>query len=115
MRKTRLSALSASELVKLKDSIEKELTKRSEKIQAMEEVKKYVASKGLNLEEVFSELGAGARGKSKSGTRAKLGPVAIQFRHPKNPELTWKGRGKRPNWLKEAIESGISEEKLRVN
>jgi len=29
-----------------------------------------------------------------------------RYRNPNNPQQTWSGRGKRPNWLNEALESG---------
>lgn len=29
-----------------------------------------------------------------------------RYRNPSNPQQTWSGRGKRPNWLNEALESG---------
>lgn len=29
-----------------------------------------------------------------------------KYRHPENPELTWSGRGRRPEWIKEFTENG---------
>ncbi len=77
MKKLNLSALSASELQQLKSDIEKELNDRSSKLQAIEEVKKLAASKGLKLEELFAELG-GVKPKGKR----ELGPAPVRFRHP---------------------------------
>lgn len=32
----------------------------------------------------------------------------IKYRHPKNPELKWTGRGKRPHWVRQYEEQGGS-------
>lgn len=109
MKKINLSALSASELQQLKSEIEKELNERSSKLQAIEEVKKLAASKGLKLEELLAELGG-----SKPKGKRELGPAPIRFRHPKDASLTWSGRGKRPNWMKDAMAKGFTEDQMRV-
>lgn len=108
MKKLNLSALSASELQQLKSEIEKELNERSSKLQAIEEVKKLAASKGLKLEELFAELCGKAKGKR------ELGPAPVRFRHPQDSSLTWSGRGKRPNWMKDAMAKGMTEDQMRV-
>jgi DNA-binding protein H-NS len=105
MKKLNLSALSASELQQLKSDIEKELNDRSSKLQAIEEVKKLAASKGLKLEELFAELG---------GSKPKGKRELVRFRHPQDASLTWSGRGKRPNWMKEAMAKGMTEDQMRV-
>lgn len=109
MKKLNLSALSASELQQLKSTIEKELSERSSKLQAIEEVKKLAASKGLKLEELFAELGGG-----KVKGKRELGPAPVRFRHPQDSSLTWSGRGKRPNWMKDALSKGLIEDQMRV-
>jgi DNA-binding protein H-NS len=109
MRKLNLSALSASELQALKGEIDKELATRETKLQALEEIKQLATSKGLKFDELLTELGF-----SKGGTRAKLGPAPIRFRHPDNASLTWSGRGKRPRWMNEALSSGFTEAQLKI-
>lgn len=109
MKKLNLSSLSASELQQLKSEIEKELSERSTKLQAIEEVKQLAASKGLKLEELFAELGS-----SKVKGKRELGPAPVRFRHPQDSSLTWSGRGKRPNWMKDAMSKGLTEDQMRV-
>ena len=41
-------------------------------------------------------------------------PRPAKFRHPENPDLTWSGRGRQPQWYKEAIEAGASPEDFMV-
>jgi DNA-binding protein H-NS len=39
---------------------------------------------------------------------------APKFRNTDNPAETWRGRGKRPNWLKAQIAAGRSLEDFRI-
>ena len=110
MKKINLTAMSAAELTQLKNEIDKELAGRSKKLQAIEEVKKLAAAKGLRLDEIVAELG----GAKATRVKRELGPAPIKFRHPKDHSLTWSGRGKRPNWMKEALAKGIKEEAMRL-
>ena len=58
---------------------------------------------GVTLQEVFGAMGPKA-GKS----------APAKFRHPENPELTWSGRGRKPAWFVEALDTGKSEEDLLI-
>jgi DNA-binding protein H-NS len=109
MKKINLASLSSSDLQQLKADIDKELTERSSKLQAIEEVKKLAASKGLNLSDLIGEMGG-----SKPKGKRELGPAPVRFRHPKDPSMTWSGRGKRPNWMKDAMAQGFTEDQMRV-
>ncbi len=40
--------------------------------------------------------------------RRRLAASAPRYRNPENPEQTWSGRGKRPRWFIDSINSGIS-------
>lgn len=40
--------------------------------------------------------------------------AASTYRNPKNPDQTWAGIGKRPDWIRAAINAGESLESLRV-
>lgn len=31
---------------------------------------------------------------------------AVRYRHPDRPDLTWCGRGRPPNWIKQAVKAG---------
>lgn len=39
---------------------------------------------------------------------------ASTYRNPKNPEQTWAGIGKRPDWVRAAINAGESLESLKI-
>ncbi len=44
--------------------------------------------------------------------RTKKRKAASQYRNPKNPSQTWSGLGRRPQWLLDAIKSGVKLERL---
>lgn len=45
------------------------------------------------------------------GRGRKRRSAGVKYRHPKDPSLTWSGRGRRPKWL---VEAGGSIERFRV-
>jgi DNA-binding protein H-NS len=47
------------------------------------------------------DLGVSTKTSSRSGT-----PVAVKYRHPEEPSLSWTGRGRQPKWVVEYVESG---------
>ena len=55
----------------------------------------------------LSEL-VGSTAKSKG----KVNPP--KYRHPENPELTWTGRGRRPDWIQEGLQAGKSLEDFLI-
>jgi DNA-binding protein H-NS len=48
------------------------------------------------------------------GGRAKGQVSVARYAHPDNPSLTWTGRGRKPNWLIEAISNGATMEELAI-
>jgi DNA-binding protein H-NS len=42
------------------------------------------------------------------------GTENVKFRNPNNPDQTWVGRGKRPQWLRQALEQGAKLEEFSV-
>lgn len=41
-------------------------------------------------------------------------PRPAKYRHPENPDLTWSGRGRQPQWYKDALEAGASPEDFMI-
>jgi DNA-binding protein H-NS len=99
-----LQSLSLEELKQLQKDIDaaiksyeaRKLAEARAKLEAM------AAEMGVKLEDV---AGSGGKGKSKS---------IPKYRHPENPSLTWTGKGRRPQWFKEAMENGASEDDLKI-
>ncbi|CTQ33371.1 H-NS histone family protein [Jannaschia rubra] len=44
----------------------------------------------------------------------KSGGGVPKYVHPENPSKTWSGRGRQPQWFKDAIASGKSEKDLAI-
>ncbi|MBO6922939.1 MULTISPECIES: H-NS family nucleoid-associated regulatory protein [Paracoccaceae] len=43
-----------------------------------------------------------------SGKKATKTASPAKYRHPENPAMTWTGRGRQPNWIKEGLAAGKS-------
>jgi DNA-binding protein H-NS len=96
-----LQKLDLDELKKLQKDVEKaireyETRRRQEAVAAADAAAR---ERGFSLSELV-----GATPKSKS--KAPINPP--KYRHPENPELTWTGRGRKPNWITQALEEGKS-------
>ena len=93
---TGLEKMSYAELLKLQERIEAAIAqKRVEDAASTKEALRAMAEKaGFSLNDLF-----GKRGSRKSSGEVK-------YRNPKNPSQTWTGRGRKPNWLVDAVKKG---------
>ena len=76
------------------------------------QIKELSESVGMTPEEMVMEMQRGRR-TGRAGSAAKA-PKTIAYQNPDNPNETWGGRGKRPNWILEKLEQGIQLQDLRV-
>lgn len=117
-----LSQMSLSELKKLKTSVAKEIEKRgSQSKQAIiKQMKKLCAESGLDFSEVFA---AGETkpvqakkqtktAKSKQPATSKK-PISPKYFNQADPNITWTGRGRKPEWVVTWLEQGGDMEKLK--
>ncbi len=99
-----LDALTLDEL----KSLQKDVAKAITSFEARQKAEARLAAEAVAREAGFSlqELLEGApKGKA---------PVAPKYRHPENPELTWSGRGRKPNWFVAALEQGKTPEDMLI-
>ena len=91
-----LEKMSYAELLKLQQRIEAAIAeKRVEDAASTKEALRAMAEKaGFSLNDLF-----GKRGARKSSGEAK-------YRNPKDTSQTWTGRGRKPNWLVDAVKKG---------
>lgn len=94
--------MSVTELVKLRDQIDRLLTDR--KSQAKAELRTKMAemakAAGMSLDEALD-------GRKARGSRGKMrGKVAVKYRDPSNAANTWTGRGRTPRWMVAAMKGG---------
>ena len=101
-----LEKMSRKELLELRDKIEgaiknAEVRERQEALQAAE---KAAADFGFSLSELTS-------GQQRTTKKTKAKP---KYRNPANPEQTWSGRGRKPQWIHDALKSGADVSDLEI-
>ena len=89
---TDLADLGLKDLIDLQQRVAVAIVERqqTERADLKSKIAALAAEAGLSLDEVL-----GLR-RGRSGSKA---PVAPKYRNPENPEETWSGRGRKPNWL----------------
>ncbi|TMV10395.1 H-NS histone family protein [Ruegeria sediminis] len=101
-----LTKMSRKELLELRENIDLALknAEQRERREALEAAEKAAAQFGFSL----SELSGEAR-RSTKGTKAKP-----KYRNPGNPEQTWTGRGRKPQWIHDALKAGADISDLEI-
>jgi DNA-binding protein H-NS len=98
-----ISALGLEELRELRQTIEERITYLEEEFQreVYQQMQELASRAGTTVEKLLQQYGASRRGQKgrKTGKDAK-------FQNPGDPTQTWSGRGRKPNWLNEALASG---------
>ena len=92
-------------------------------VEVFSEVKKLLDASGVTLEEFVAylkkegKIGTEAkkvRAKGKRKAKAPKKPSAPKYRSPEDPNVTWTGKGRRPDWFKEHVANGGAPEALKV-
>jgi DNA-binding protein H-NS len=117
----KLKDMNLAELRELGAQVEKELVKaeRREIDQAVNDILRI--AHGLNMPlKTLLERGGLMReltGKGTDKAPAARAPSTSLYVHPIDPTLSWRGRGKHPQWIKQLIgpEGGYTLEQLRVS
>lgn len=104
-----LSTLALTELKHLLATIPAEIKKREkeDKAKALKELEAFAAERGFSLDELLSNTPIKAK--------KEKGTVAVKYRHPKQANLTWTGRGRQPKWIAEFLSQGGSLPELTVS
>ena len=93
-----LEKMSRKELIDLRVQLDKALIKaeKRERQEALKAAEKAAAEFGFSLAEL-----------SDGGTVSALKPKAnAKYRNPASPDQTWSGRGRKPQWVHDALKSG---------
>ena len=92
-----LSKFSIEDMEALAKDIEAEIIGRreAERERVLAQMRELAATIGTTPEELFRRTG-----------KVVEKVVAVKYRHPDDPSLTWTGRGKRPLWVVEALAAG---------
>jgi DNA-binding protein H-NS len=112
MAKIDLSKLSIEEMQALAKDIEQEITtrKEQERERVLSQMRELAGSIGLSLEDLLKQ----ERGRDRAARVPAAAVSTARYRHPENAGLTWAGRGKRPQWVTEWLESGRTMEELEA-
>ena len=102
---TGIEEASYKELVEARAAIDEALAKRREEERA--DVKRKMAELANESGFEIAELFGGKRGGKRAASGAK-------YRNPKDTSQTWTGRGRKPNWLVEALGQGAKLESFEV-
>lgn len=104
-----LKGMSRKELTKLRDKIDGALEglKKKEIKTAREAAAKAAAAHGFSLEEL---TGAPVR-KKKTGPKTK---APAKYKNPADGTQTWTGKGRQPQWFKDAMTAGKTPESLEI-
>jgi DNA-binding protein H-NS len=104
-----LESMSLKELEELESriaSVKFKVAAKSRK-DALNAAKAAAAEYGFNLADLSDMAGASGKGAKKPSGPAK-------YRNPENADETWTGKGRRPTWYTNAIDSGVEESALLV-
>ena len=99
-----LDKMSYAELLKLEERIQAAIAaKRVEDAASTKEALRAMAEKaGFSLNDLFGKRGG------------RKGSGEVKFRNPKNTSQTWTGRGRKPNWLVDAVKKGAKLESFKA-
>jgi DNA-binding protein H-NS len=102
-----LTGMSVSELRALESQLKNEIRRREQEdmIKAREQILAIAHSVGIPLKDLMGAVPV---------MRAKMGTVAVRYRHPANPSLQWTGRGRQPKWVAQWQEEHQNLDGLRV-
>jgi len=99
-----LTAMSLPEL----QSLQKKVAKAIEKQQSRDR-KKALAAIEATARDLGYSLSELTGGKKASGSKGMP-----KYANPANPEQTWTGKGRRPAWVNEALQSGKNLDDLAI-
>lgn len=93
-----LAEMSLEELKALQTKVNKMIDSYEDRRrkEALAVVEAKAREMGFSISELY--------GVSKKGHQ----PRPPKYRHPENPQLTWSGRGRQPQWFKDALEAGAT-------
>lgn len=109
-----LKSMTRKELEKLKSNVEKALEKVTVKEMkaARDAAEKAAAAHGFSLKDFV-----GGEAPKKRGPKPKKGPrttAPAKYKNPADASQTWTGKGRQPNWFKDAVTGGTDPKALEI-
>lgn len=105
MKDTQLQKMNFKDLVDLRNRIDRILQEKREQERSdlREHFRQLAAAKGI----AWNEIVGTAKGRAR-------GTVAAKYADPKDPTMTWTGRGRMPKWLAAKIKGGAKLENFKI-
>jgi DNA-binding protein H-NS len=102
-----LSNLDYQQLVELRAQLDVELVRRKEqeKVRILSQLQSAAAASGFTVAELLGEVS------SKKGAKK---PVKAQYANPSDASQTWTGRGRKPQWVHDALANGATLDSIRI-
>lgn len=110
-----LKGMSKKELEKLRRRIDKELEKatKADLKAARNAAEKAVSAFGVSLSDLVDGAPAKKPGK-KRGPKKAAAPGKPKYKNPADPKQTWTGKGRRPQWVLDALDAGKKLESMAI-
>ncbi len=107
-----LKSMTRKELEKLHSDVDRELARTIErdKKAAIAAAKKAAKEHGFEL----SEISDGQKSEKPRKKVAKKAPAAPKYANPADKTQKWTGKGRQPQWFKDAIAGGKTPEQLAI-
>ncbi|GAA0301414.1 H-NS histone family protein [Rhodovulum strictum] len=98
-----LDKLSLAELKQLRKDVDAAIASYNdrEKAKARAALEEKAKEFGFSLDDIF-------------GKKTRRSKTVAKYRNPNNASETWSGRGRRPNWLEDALKKGAQLESFLI-
>lgn len=102
----KLAEMTYSELEEHRKELETAMKaiEKAQRADAKKAINQVAKDYGYTVEELFNTS-------RRKGLRSAPSP---KYRNPENPEQTWTGRGRRPQWFVDAIDKGLDLRNLEI-
>jgi len=113
-----LTGMTRKELEKLKSDVEKALEKAEQRDlrAAKKAAEKAAAEFGFSLNELDQKNAAApAKAPRKAAKRKPAKKAGVpKYRNPDDHSQTWTGKGRQPQWYREAVEKGVDPASMAI-
>ncbi len=117
MSDSQLARLTTAELVELRSRVNRVIASKrtAERVALRQRFKAMAAQAGFSWTEVSAAARPrrGRRTAVKRGSSAKSAKLA-KYVNPDNPQETWSGLGRKPNWLTAKLKAGAQQDDFRT-
>ena len=114
------NSMTRAELIELRGQLDKAIAAAGDRDRqrALKAAEDLAREHGFSLAELVPGTDKGRSGSGKRGSRsaasASSAPSQAKYRNPENPDQTWSGRGRRPQWVHDATANGRALEELAI-